>query len=273
MANGAGKRLTTTRKRSLESYKQVYFRRLNDVHIAAQVTCAALDAHRRSLVSLSKKAGANRFHHYEVPSAGRPTARIRRERRDVEALVKRAMEAGEYQKSLVLAVSITEDYIINILKLLLRAHPERLVRGVKGGDARSTIQVEDFVSRGRDEIIEELIRARISGVLYGKPAEYLKYLAMIMEIEVPQDTLEAFFEIKATRDIIVHADGRVNDRYVEKAGGRARAEVGKLLVADRVYFDGAIAAMKNLIRQIHDGVCAKYAEDEEVRRQAAHFQE
>jgi hypothetical protein len=273
LASGGGKRPTVTRKRSLESYKQFYFRRLNDVHIAAQVTCAALDAHRRLLVSLSNKPGAKRFHHYEVPSAGKPTARIRRERRDVEALVKGAMEVGEYQKSLVLAVSITEDYIINVLRLLLRAHPERLVRGAKGGDARSTILVEDFVSRERDEIIEDLIRARIAGTLYGKPAEYLKYLAMIMEIEVPQDTVEAFFEIKATRDIIVHADGRVNDRYIEKAGDRARAAAGKLLVADKVYFDGAIAAMKNLVRQIHDGVCKKYAEDDEVQRQAAHFQD
>jgi hypothetical protein len=31
--------------------------------------------------------------------------------------------------------------------------------------------------------------------------------------------------------------------------------------------------MAKKVRQIHDGVCTKYTDDEEVRRQAAHFQD
>ncbi|AYV46554.1 hypothetical protein CFHF_21395 [Caulobacter flavus] len=204
------------------------------------------------------------FHHFEVPSGNKPTARIRRASPDLKALLTAVIDQGAYKKSLVLAVSITEDYLIDLMKLVLRAHPDRLGRGVKRGDSKPTIALEDFIERSRDEILEELIRSRVGGALYAKPAEYLAYVASILEVEVPAESAAGFIEVKATRDIVVHGDGRANERYIEKAGQRARVAAGEPLLIDGVYFDSAIGTMKSLIYQLAEKVAAKYADDDAV---------
>jgi hypothetical protein len=253
---------------ALERYKVLYNRRLNEIHIETQVTTAALKRYAESLeADAPDKEKA--FHHFEVPSGNKPTARIRRARRDLKVLVNAAIEQGAYKKSLVLAVSITEDYLIDLMRLVLRTHPDRISRGIKRGDSKPTIALEDFIGRSRDEILEELIRGRVGGALYAKPAEYLAYLSSILEVEVPAGPAEAFIEVKATRDIVVHGDGRANERYIDKSGLRARVAVGELLLIDQPYFDDAIAAMKSLIYQLNERVSTKYADDEALLQLAA----
>lgn len=268
------KRLPLKKPRSLSSYKGLYFRRLNNIYIAAQATCAALEAYATALAKEPRKA-ADRgkvYRHFQVPSGGKPTARIRRELTDVEALIGEAIREGEYQKSLVLAVSITEDYIVNILKMMLRAHPDRITRGWSGADGnRPQMLVDDFVSKVRDELIDELIWKKLNGKMYKNPAEYLKYLSQIVEVKIPIEALGAFLEVKATRDIVVHANGFANETYVAKAGPLARAQAGHLLPVSDEYFNAAVSHMKSLIGQIHDAVCLKYANDAAVSSQADRF--
>jgi hypothetical protein len=252
-----------TVKQGLNRHKLTYNRRLNEIHIETQVTIAALKRYAEEVkVGLAEKGKA--FHNFEVPSGNKPTARIRRTPLDLQALLKAAMEQGAYKKSLVLAVSITEDYLIDLMRLVLRAHPGRLGRGVRRGESKPTIALEDFIERSRDEILEELIRGRVGGALYAKPAEYLAYVASILEVEVPGEAAEAFIEVKATRDIVVHGDGKANERYIEKSGNRARVALGEVLLIDNAYFDSAIATMKSLIFQLNQSVSVKYADDNTV---------
>jgi hypothetical protein len=259
-------------KSVLQRYLTVYNRRLNEIHIETQVTCSAL---RVYLDSLDKTKGHNEktYHHFAVPSGNKPVARVRRERHDLEILLNTAVNQGAHKKSLVLAVSITEDYLANLIKLILRAHPDRITRGVKGGDGKVSILLEDFVGRSREGIIEDLINSRIASALYAKPAEYLSYLGNILEIKVPDAVAAQFIEVKATRDIVVHGDGRANERYVEKSGDFARCAVGQSLIIDQQYFDRAFGVMKGLIHGLHEPVCEKYALDKEVQRFAGRFLE
>ena len=251
----------------LNRHKVAYNRRLNEIHIETQVTTTALKRFAEG-VKTDAAEKDKVFHNFEVPSGNKPTARIRRTSHDLKALLMAAIDQGAYKKSLVLAVSITEDYLIDLMKLVLRAHPDRLGRGVRRGDSKPTIALEDFIERSRDEILEELIRSRVGGALYAKPAEYLAYVASILEVEVPSGPAEAFIEVKATRDIVVHGDGRANERYIEKAGQRARVALGAPLVIDGAYFDSAIATMKGLIYQLDEKVAAKYADDDAVTKSA-----
>lgn len=147
------------------------------------------------------------------------------------------------------------------MKLVLRAHPDRIGRGVKRGESKPTITLEDFIERSRDEILEEMIHGRVGGALYARPAEYLAYVASILEIEVPADAAGAFIEVKATRDIVVHGDGKANDRYVEKAGQHARVALGEVLPIDNTYFDHSIGTMKSLIYRLNEKMADKYAGD------------
>lgn len=267
MVEKSVKSSATTVNHALNRHKVAYNRRLNEIHVETQATTTALKRYAEGLKA--DAAGKDKpFHHFEVPSGNKPTARIRRTSSDLKALLMAAIDQGAYKKSLVLAVSITEDYLIDLMKLVLRAHPDRLGRGVKRGDSKPTIALEDFIERSRDEILEELIRSRVGGALYAKPAEYLSYVASILEVEVPADPAEAFIEVKATRDIVVHGDGRANERYIEKAGQRARVALGEALLIDHAYFDSAIATMKSLIFQLNEKVVAKYADDDAVTQRA-----
>lgn len=214
----------------LAAHKARYIKRLNDLHVGTQTTVAALIAHRDQLNSVNK---AGDFHHFVVPSGGsRPEARIKRNKGQMSALLTRMASEEEYGKALMLAVSITEDYLTNMLKLLLRAYPDRLKRGLKNGPSDSEIRLEELLRKTKDEILEDWLRARLLTAIYASPAAYLAYLKAILEIDVDQATMLGFIEAKATRDVLVHSQGIADKRYREKAGDRARAKSGDALLID-----------------------------------------
>lgn len=156
----------------LARYKQLYFRRLNNVRLVAMVTRDALEVYsRQERMHLHPRPGraARRFH-FVVPSAGKPTARISRDGKAMHKLLSDVQEEGEFRKSLVLAVSITEDYLRNVMRLVLRAHPERLLGWEKGSPAL-TLPLADFIRRDRHEVLEEQIRLRLEAILYARPRD------------------------------------------------------------------------------------------------------
>ena len=173
---------------------------------------------------------------------------------------------GERRKSLLMAVSLTEDYILNILKLVLRAHPERLSRGARGGDAETVVKLEDLLTKTRDDILEEKIQLRLNRALYASPADYLRYLGETLEIAIDPQIAGQFVETKATRDIVIHANGQANEKYVEKAGPRSRARPGQALPVDAAYLDTAFANMKALIVSTHCRLEERYQGDEAIER-------
>lgn len=256
----------------LARYKQLYFRRLNNVRLVAMVTRDALESYLRQekMHILPRPGHAARRFHFVVPSAGKPTARISRDGKAMRSLISEVREEGEFRKSLVLAVSIAEDYLRNVMRLVLRAHPERLLGWEKGGPAL-TLPLVDFIRRDRQEVLEEQIRLRLDVILYARPRDYLEKLKRIVKVDVPIATLEQFAEVKATRDVVVHAENVANDRYVGKAGSYARACSGQALIVDSVYFDQALTILKKLIGGIHDDLCARYADDEGIAKQAKRF--
>ncbi|HEX8481116.1 MAG TPA: hypothetical protein VF650_04360 [Allosphingosinicella sp.] len=245
---------------SLKQLKTAYFRRLNDIHIASQLTRAALAAYGHE-PSVTK---GKRYRYFEVPSGGKPTARIRRHKTDVAEIVAASRDHGELQKSLVLAVAVTEDFLLNALKMVLRAYPDRLLRGLRGGEARLSIDFEVFLTRERNDVIEEQIAARLQHVFYASPAAYLQFMSQALEIAVPEDALTVYLEIKASRDVVVHGNGIADAQYERKAGALARAGAGSVLPVNEAYFDQATAALKALIGSISDALATRYSGDVRV---------
>lgn len=108
-------------------------------------------------------------------------------------------------------------------------------------------------------------------MLYAKPTDYLSYLSAILQLKIDDETVGKFSEAKATRDVIVHANGCANVVYLEKAGPLARAEDGQRLDVGRLYFDACVATMKRLIGEINDGVTASCQSDALVLSAAEKF--
>lgn len=258
-------RRLTMKVASLKQLKDFYFKRLNDIYIASQLTRFALAAYMADIAAGGTKS---RYRYFEVPSGGKPTARIRREKADVALILSASRDEGELQKSLVLAVAVTEDFLMNAMRMVLRAYPERLLRGIKGGDAKISIDFESFLTKDRSDILEEQIASRLQDSFYASPSTYLQFLAQTLEIALPEDAFSSFVEIKASRDVVVHGNGVADPVYARKAADRARAAAGHLLPIDQAYFDGAIAALKTLIGLVGDALAVRYRTDERVKAQA-----
>lgn len=252
----------------LDRFKRVYFKRLNDVHLGTQLTLRSLMSLGETIVTQRKKSP---YHHFVVPSGGTAVGRIRRDPKQMAKLIEKLVANDECAKALLLCVGISEDYLHNVMRMMLRAYPERLAHGPKGGASDPPITLDDLLVKGRDEIIDERIRLRLHRVLHAKPTDYLSYLSAIVQLKIDDETVGKFSEAKATRDVIVHGNGRANEIYIEKAGLLARAANGQRLDVGQPYFDACVATMKRLIGEINDGLTERCQGDASVLSAADRF--
>ena len=65
-------------------------------------------------------------------------------------------------------------------------------------------------------------------------------------------------EIKATRDVLVHNAGIVNETYLRKVRGKSRGQLGELIPLDKTYLDDSVTSMKRLIKHVYEGCLQKY---------------
>jgi hypothetical protein len=112
------------------------------------------------------------------------------------------------------------------------------------------------------DIADALISRRLNGVGYLAPRDYLRYFNAVTGIDVSAPEFGEFVEIKATRDLLVHNSGIVNDAYLEKAAARARGSKSKAIPIDRAYYDTSIAVMKKLAGHVHSGACSAFRTDD-----------
>jgi hypothetical protein len=252
--NEGGKGLKLRSMRNYNSLREHHYAALaaiNNLYIEA---CAIVDA-----LKLQPTLSNLEF---EVPSTGGKTSVVERSPSALHAL--NAIVRREYEKSLILLISAAEDHLFSYVRLILGAHPQRLLTSYKGKEGQLTIQLSELLERGAEEILEDAIQARIHAAGYASPAEYLKYLNSILRKSLAEGAMSKFVEAKATRDIIVYARGIVNNKYLEKAGTSARAQEGDQLPIDDTYFKAIIATIKEVYASVYRIVLRDYGEDEKI---------
>jgi hypothetical protein len=126
------------------------------------------------------------------------------------------------------------------------------------------IELSDLVKNGAEKIIEESTRERLQRITYASPTEYLDQLSSILGKGLTPKAMQLFSEAKASRDIIVHAQSIVDERYVKKAGPLARARVGDRLPIDLPYFNSVVATIKDVYASIYDAVISEFGNDDRV---------
>jgi len=84
-----------------------------------------------------------------------------------------------------------------------------------------------------------------------RPSEYLKYLGRIIEGHLPEQAIDRFCELCATRDLIVHSQGKISSEYITKAAGLERGKIGDLAVVDEKYFRSAMSYIKDIYSEIY----------------------
>ena len=141
--------------------------------------------------------------------------------------------------------SLTETFLVDLVRLWLTAHPAHLTGQV---DVRAIIAAPDKAA-----ILRPLIDQYVIAMSYKRPTDWFKQLSSIVSLKHPGEAIIVqFAEIKATRDIFVHNRGVANGMYVEKAGMLARAASGQPLDLPDKYLHDSWRLCRQLVKDVGD---------------------
>lgn len=190
-------------------------------------------------------------------SAGK-IRRIRREKTDLVELLQSA-ESTEFNFSIhTYIVAQVEAYLSDLVRGVLNIDKRRLKTRVQGIDHVKKVDVSSIIdAESIDEITDELIDRELIAIFYASPEKQFEYLEKVIGVEIDSKTEQLFKnwkEYKATRDLIVHNHGVVNDMYIKKAGSLARAELGNQIEVTSEYIDSLVAETKSLVGRISNSI-------------------
>jgi hypothetical protein len=188
---------------------------------------------------------------FRVPSKKGRVGVAKRNRTELSALFNRFANQELYENLLVSSVSRFEFYLSDVIGEFLRHFPKKLSIGPKGGDSGKQVPIQLLVDADDlDDLRNDVVDLRLQAIFHAEPKEYCTYFNAVSELGISLDDFGQFFEVKATRDLIVHNSLLVNDLYIKKAGERSRGGIGDKLKVRREYFEDALSAMKTLSSSI-----------------------
>lgn len=106
-------------------------------------------------------------------------------------------------------------------------------------------------ARDRDEVIAGVLLKQLNELKYGKIRDWFDALNKAVKLDCPaDDDVDALTEIKATRDILEHNAGVVNDLYLRKAGKRARYVAGERIEINEEYHLASWLLIKKVVADL-----------------------
>jgi hypothetical protein len=218
---------------------------LNNSHIFIQRTRDIL----LNEISQIKDTKADTDRIYNVPSRkGKLFSKEAfRTDKELKGLLKEIAERDLFENFIVTNVSKFESYLFRTLTEIIYEFPEKLGINVSGVKPYKTVPI-DFVigSQSIEELIRKVIADRISSISYATPQQYLQFFQEVTGCKTQDEEFIDYIEIKATRDLLVHNDKKVNDIYLEKVGDKRRGSLNQVIPIDGKYFDFTIATMKRI---------------------------
>jgi hypothetical protein len=150
-------------------------------------------------------------------------------------------------------VTAFESFFFDFLHRILRHNPWQF--------ARSQLDLETVLrSRDCEEIVGLVLLKQMNELRYGKPADWFDALNKSVKLDCPSPAeVDALAEMKATRDILEHNAGVVNEVYLRKAGKSARFAVGELVEIDDNYHLASWRLIKKVVADLTTAATAKLA--------------
>lgn len=150
-------------------------------------------------------------------------------------------------------LSIFEAFFTDFVRAWLRAYPQNLA-------ATDPVPVDVILDAAdKAEIATFVIDRAVGGLMYRKPADWFAYLDKKLKLGRPAaDEIERFAEAKATRDVLIHNRGVVNEVYAAKAGHRARYAVGEQVDVPEPYHREVWDLLQKIVADLADAVAAKF---------------
>ena len=148
-----------------------------------------------------------------------------------------------------------EDFFLQVLKAVLGAYPDKV--------GSAPLGLSELLEAGAFEpAIDRAIEGALIGLFYASPQKYRASIESYLSM--PPSVLEplwpAFVEMKARRDLGVHANWQKNDVYAKKvfeAGGSPAP--GPFVGVDISYFSASEAISRRLVTAIEKHCLAKFS--------------
>lgn len=152
-------------------------------------------------------------------------------------------------------VSLFENLFFDLLRILLLDRPERLSK-------KKQIEYEAiFSSQTKEEIIWKLVDRELNEIKYKNVTEWFEYITKAIGLaEIELEKSEKIAEAKATRDILVHNAGIVNQIYVNKSGSAARFKNGQMINVSGDYTRDTWIVFVEVLVTITDSLIQKFDE-------------
>lgn len=228
-------------------------RELNNAHIFLEQIVPVLDD-AKATYGKSKSTNDKRYY---VPSMkkGKFAKRTDVELKDI---YDQYLGLGLYESFLVSLVARFEWFLADLLIDFFSHYPLRVTEKFNGIPPAEKIEVRTLLgSSDKDELVRKVISGHVSNVLRQKPSIYMAYIAKIIGTK-SDPSFKDFYEISATRDLVVHNSRVANETYKVKSGDKARANIGDQVIIDDHYFAHCIAAMKRVSGALKRDIETKY---------------
>ena len=139
-----------------------------------------------------------------------------------------------------------EWFLADVLSEYLSHYPNRLTENFQSIPQCGKVEVTTLIgAKDKSELVKRVIADHVSNVFRQKPSIYMGYVTHIVGLESDPSFLD-YYEISATRDLIVHNSRKINEIYLTKAGNKSRGAIGEQVAVDSQYFADCIANLKRV---------------------------
>ncbi|HEX3430795.1 MAG TPA: hypothetical protein VHT03_07905 [Rhizomicrobium sp.] len=232
---------TQTLAKKVYKLQNAIVRELNDAHIFLEQATPFLEEAKEAFA----RSESDTDRRYYVPSVGR-TSVAERTDRELKAIYDGYLKDGLCKSFLVSVLSRFEAFLSDVLAAVLQTYPQKITIRVQDIPACPAVSpTEVFSAADKSQLVNQIIREHLVSVFRQRPKAYLAYACALIGCE-EDVSFRDYFEIAATRDLIVHNDLIVNQLYIDKVGDRARGSPGDRLTVERPYFYDSLARMKKV---------------------------
>lgn len=246
--------------RKIYSLQNKIVRELNNAHIFLEQAQPLLEEARARYEGSKSKSDRR----YYVPSVDRRKF-ARRTDAELKEIYDHYTSSGVFEAFLVSSVSQFESFLADVLIVFLEHYPQRITETVQGIPACPGVSAKDLVAaEDKEELVQRVLSDHVANVFRQRPSLYMAYLAKLVSVK-NDPSFADYFEVTATRDLVVHNNNVVNALYLDKSGTKARGVIGEKLCVDESYYYSALAKLKKVSGAIKRDVENKYGKsDEEV---------
>jgi len=172
----------------------------------------------------------------------------------VEDYRNRLPKFSDELQSLVFVQLLTkfEAFFFDLLKILLIQRPVRLPkkRTISYGEV---VECDDL-----NELLGRLVAKDLNELKYQPVKDWFEKLQEIVNISPPSEQqIVRLAEMKASRDLIVHNSGIINEIYIKKVGEAARGRLGDLIAMATPYLKDSFKLLISMVETVSASIIGK----------------